>query len=208
VVGDLLFLFVSFLFAVWVVFFGGASRLEGTIKSGFLVHPSALNWSAAGIRLFVGLGWVGSVILWLLVTPSGCELLPDAEFAALETSLAVSIAEAKRNPSGHSADFRLVLTNRGHTTAKACLGPDRFVSYKAGSSGGIWGTAVDHSGCASEFTIQPGDAISWDEAREVPHLSQGRVTVQVIVQITNPRRCGSWGNCATFDLKSDHYEIP
>jgi hypothetical protein len=63
---DLLLLLAGSLFAGWVVFLGGASRLEDTIKSAFLVHPSAMDWSANGIRLYVGLGWLGSVIIWLL----------------------------------------------------------------------------------------------------------------------------------------------
>jgi uncharacterized membrane protein (DUF2068 family) len=62
---DLLFLSASLLFAAWVVVFGGAEQLEDTVKSAFLIHPSALNWSAAGIKLYAGFGWVGCVVLWL-----------------------------------------------------------------------------------------------------------------------------------------------
>jgi hypothetical protein len=50
--------------------------------------------------------------------------------------------------------------------------------------------------------------LSWDEALEVPRLSQGRVEVEVSVQIVNPRRCGGWGNCSSIDLKSNEFEIP
>lgn len=50
----------------WVVFLGGANWLEDTVTAAFVVHPAALNWSADGIRLYVGLGWLGSVVLWLL----------------------------------------------------------------------------------------------------------------------------------------------
>ena len=63
---DLLLLLASSLFAAWVVFLGGASRLEDTIKSAFLVNPSARDWSADGIRLWVGLGWLAAVVIWLL----------------------------------------------------------------------------------------------------------------------------------------------
>jgi hypothetical protein len=44
--------------------------------------------------------------------------------------------------------------------------------------------------------------MSWAETLEVPRLSQGRVEIEVGVQIVNPRRCGSWGNCAAIELKS------
>ncbi len=49
--------------------------------------------------------------------------------------------------------------------------------------------------------------MTWAETLEVPRLSEGRVQLQVDVQIVNPRRCGSWGNCAAFDLKSNQFEI-
>ena len=43
------------LFTAWVVFLGGAERLEGTIKSAFLIHSSALSWHAAGIKAYVAI---------------------------------------------------------------------------------------------------------------------------------------------------------
>jgi hypothetical protein len=137
----------------------------------------------------------------------GCELMPDREFAALEKALTVRIADAKRNPSGGSVDFSFEMTNRGSTIAKACLGPSRSVSYRLSSSSGTSSTFVDHPGCTREFTIQPGGVMSWAETLEVPRLSQGRIDLQVDIQIVNPRRCGSWGNCAAFDLKSNHFEL-
>jgi hypothetical protein len=81
------------------------------------------------------------------------------------------------------------------------------VSYKVASSSGISSTLVDHPGCTREFTIQSGGVMSWDETLVVPGLSQGRVEVEVSVQIVNPRRCGSWGNCAAIELKSNQFEI-
>ena len=153
---------------------------------------------------------LGSLLLFagLAVAVSGCELMPDPEFAALEKALTLSIVGAKRSASGGSVDFRFELTNRGSTSAKACLGPSRSVSYKVSSSIGTSSTFVDHPGCMREFTIQSGGAMSWDEALEVPRLSQGLVEVEVSVQIVNPRRCGGWGSCATTDLRSNEFEIP
>ena len=138
---------------------------------------------------------------------SGCEFMPDPEFAALESALTLRIVEAKRSASAGSVDFRFELRNRGSMSAKACFGPSRSVSYKASSSSATSGTFVDHPGCAREFTIQSGDEMSWDEAIEVPRLPHGRAEVEVSVQIVNPRRCGRWGICAAIDLKSNQFEI-
>jgi hypothetical protein len=134
--------------------------------------------------------------------------MPDPKFAALKGALTLSIVEAKRSESGASADFTFRLANRGSATAKACLGPSRSVSYKVASSSGISSRLVDHPGCTREFTIQPGGVMSWAETLEVPRLSEGRVEIEVSVQIVNPRRCGGWGNCAAFDLKANQVEIP
>jgi hypothetical protein len=39
-------------FWLWVVRWGGAEWLEGTLSSGFLVNIFAPRWSADGIKLF------------------------------------------------------------------------------------------------------------------------------------------------------------
>ena len=143
----------------------------------------------------------------LAAAVSGCEIMPDPEFGAMKEVLSLSIVEAERSESGASADFTFRLANRGSTTAKACLGPSRSVSYKVASTSGSSSSFVDHPGCTREFTIQPGGEMTWAETLEVPRLSDGRVQLQVDVQIVNPRRCGSWGNCPAFDLKSNQFEI-
>lgn len=152
----------------------------------------------------------GSLLLLagFAVAVFGCEIMPDREFAALEKALSLNISDATRNASGGSVDFGFELTNRGSTSAKACLGPSRSVSYKVASSSGTSSRFVDHPGCMREFTIQPGGVMSWAETLEVPRLSQSRVAVEVSVQVVNPRRCGGWGTCAAIDLKSNQFEIP
>lgn len=152
---------------------------------------------------------LGSLLLFagLAVGVSGCEILPDREFAALQKALTLNIPDAKRSASAESVDFSFELRNGGSTIAKACLGPSRSVSYKLASSSGTSSKFVDHPGCAREFTIQPGGVMSWAETLEVPRLSEGRVELEVDVQIVNPRRCGNWGNCAAFYLESNHFEL-
>jgi hypothetical protein len=62
----IIFHFLNFLFWLWVVFWGGADWLEGTLSSGFLIHIFAPRWSAEGIKLF---GWGTLIIdlIWFLV---------------------------------------------------------------------------------------------------------------------------------------------
>jgi hypothetical protein len=63
---ELVFFLAASLFAAWVVLFGGAFWLEDTITSAFLVDASAPLWSAAGIRLYVGLSWIVCALGWAL----------------------------------------------------------------------------------------------------------------------------------------------
>ena len=63
---DIVIFGVATVFAVWVVFLGGAEWLEGTIKSAFLLNANAASWHATGIKAYVAIMWVGS-LLWFLV---------------------------------------------------------------------------------------------------------------------------------------------
>jgi len=64
--GDWIVLAVASLFAGWVIFLDGAERLEGTIKSAFVIQALAPAWHAAGIKVYVAICWVGAVIWFLL----------------------------------------------------------------------------------------------------------------------------------------------
>ena len=142
----------------------------------------------------------------------GCELMPDPAFDALPEALALEIVDAKLSASGRSIDFSFELANRGTAIAKACLGPSRSVDYhvdhEGGSEGGIMINSVDHPGCSRQFAIETGGALSWAETIVIRDLRQGRLEVKVKIQITNPNRCGGWGNCSAFDVTSNTVEIP
>lgn len=144
----------------------------------------------------------------ITVALSGCEIVPDREFSALKDTLTLSIVAAERRESGESVDFTFILRNRGSRPALACLGPARSVSYEVASSSGVSFSFVNHPACMREFTIQPGREMTWAETLEVPQLPEGRVQLQIDVQIMNSQRCGGWVKCATFDLKSNEFEIP
>ena len=60
----------------WVLFLGGAEKLEGTLASGFLIDAFAPRWSAAGIKLFAALTWAAAGV-WFLVGL----FVPEVRFA-------------------------------------------------------------------------------------------------------------------------------
>lgn len=53
------------LFWSWILFWGGAEWLEGSLFSALLVSSRAPEWSAAGIRIFAAGAWLCELI-WFL----------------------------------------------------------------------------------------------------------------------------------------------
>jgi hypothetical protein len=57
---------VTSLFWCWIIFWGGAEVLEGTVASLFLISSFAWRWSADGIRLFAWCSWIASGFWFVL----------------------------------------------------------------------------------------------------------------------------------------------
>jgi hypothetical protein len=55
----------NFLFWAWVIWWGGAEWLEGTLTSAFLVSWLAPTWTADGIRLFAWLSLLVSLVAFI-----------------------------------------------------------------------------------------------------------------------------------------------
>ena len=57
---------INSLVVYWVVFRGGAERLEGSFLAALFLHSLAPRWSADGLKVFAGLSWIVSAI-WFVV---------------------------------------------------------------------------------------------------------------------------------------------
>jgi len=57
---------IKFSFLYWVLFKGGAQKLQGTFRSGFLFHVLAPRWSVDGIKIFAWLTLIGSLIVFII----------------------------------------------------------------------------------------------------------------------------------------------
>jgi hypothetical protein len=147
-----------------------------------------------------------ALLAWVLAA-SGCDRLPDRQFARIGDSLKLKIAKVTRSESGTSAEFVLTMTNSGPRAVNACLGPSRNVSVDTSGPQASTFNSIDHPGCVREFTLEPGRDMTWSEVIDVPHLSETRVDVEVDVEVVNPRRCGGWG-CTSTDIRSNKQRIP
>lgn len=146
-------------------------------------------------------------ILALAIAASGCDWLPDPQFARVGDSLKLKIVKVSRSASGTSAEFVFTVSNGGRHAVNACLGPSRSVSVETSGPQATSFTFVNHPGCMREFTLEPGRDMTWSEVIDVPHLSETRVNVEVDVEVVNPRRCGGAG-CRSTRLKSNKQTIP
>ena len=63
--GEMVLFILATAFVAWIVYFGGAEWLEGTITSAFVIDPSAPLWSAAGIKLYTVVTWIVALLSWL-----------------------------------------------------------------------------------------------------------------------------------------------
>jgi len=58
---QILTLAASTAFAAWLIFFGGAERLEGSFGSAFVFHPLAPTASASILKLLALVAWLASL---------------------------------------------------------------------------------------------------------------------------------------------------
>jgi hypothetical protein len=60
------FFFFEVLFWLWIIRWGGAEWLEGTLTSGFIISYFAPTWRAEGIKLF---GWLSLIFstIWFVI---------------------------------------------------------------------------------------------------------------------------------------------
>jgi hypothetical protein len=63
------------LFWCWLLFWGGADRLEGSFLAGLLFYSRAPEWTADGIKLFAFLTWVCQGV-WFVVGLLSPEVRP------------------------------------------------------------------------------------------------------------------------------------
>jgi hypothetical protein len=54
------------LFWAWILFWGGAERLEGTLLSGILLWCQAPTWSTTAIKVFAAGSWAIQAV-WFVI---------------------------------------------------------------------------------------------------------------------------------------------
>lgn len=97
--------------------------------------------------------------------------------------------------AGEETPLRFRVQNSGRRSIDACVGPSRNVRIvpESDTDGnepiGISEHVVDHPGCQQRFRLAPGAHFEWNETTKVPGIVFGHASLEVDVQIVDPRHC-------------------
>lgn len=102
---------------------------------------------------------------------------------------------------GEEIPLRFRVQNSGRRSIDACVGLSRYVSIvpENDTDGneplGISAFVVDHPGCQQRFRLAPGGHFEWNETTTLPGIVFGFATLEVDVQIVDPRHCHRFVGC-------------
>ena len=123
--------------------------------------------------------------------------LPSRFREALSVALAIPPIVAV----GQETPLRFRLQNSGLHRIDACVGPARNVRIVPDNDTDgnepipVSDSSIDHPGCQHRFRLAPGAHYEWNETTRVPGIVFGPVTLEIDVQIFDPRSCSPVG-CA------------
>jgi hypothetical protein len=102
---------------------------------------------------------------------------------------------------GEETPLRFRVQNSGRRPIDACVGLSRNIRIVPDNDTdgnepiGVSAEVVDHPGCRQRFRIAPGAHFEWNETTRVPGIVYGPASLEVDVQIVDPRHCHPFQGC-------------
>jgi hypothetical protein len=96
---------------------------------------------------------------------------------------------------GKETPLRFRVRNSGRRSMDACVGPSRNVRIVPDNDTdgneplGVSAHVVDRPGCQQRFRLAPGAYFEWNETTNLPGIVLGPASLEVDVQIVDPRHC-------------------
>jgi hypothetical protein len=96
---------------------------------------------------------------------------------------------------GKETPLRFRVHNSGRRSMDACVGPSRNVRIVPDNDTdgneplGVSAHVVDRPGCQQRFRLAPGAYFEWNETTNLPGIVLGPASLEVDVQIVDPRHC-------------------
>lgn len=141
------------------------------------------------------------VIGALASTGGACVSTYDAQLELYEQALQLTIETLELPMDAPEVEFSLRIANRGAQIVDACLGWSRAVSIQSEGRGGTSSRSVDHPGCVTPFSLEPGGELAWVEALKAPVASPGPARLEITIEVLNPKRCDAFG-CSSTKLRA------
>ena len=140
----------------------------------------------------------GLVLASIAICSSGCATRSEQAHLVLSQvreALAVSLVVPSTVVVGQDTPLRFRVQNSGRRRIDACVGWARNVRIvpENDTDGNepvpVSSTYADHPGCQHRFRLAPGAHYEWNETTKVPGIVFGPVTLEIDVQIVDPRHC-------------------
>ena len=115
--------------------------------------------------------------------------------------LTLSVAVPPNVVVGSEIPLRFRVQNSGQRAIDACVGPARNVRIIPDNDTdgnepiGISEDIVERPVCQQRFRLAAGAHFEWNETTKVPGIVRGPVSLEVDVQIVDPRRCDTSLGC-------------
>jgi hypothetical protein len=132
------------------------------------------------------------------ICSSGCAARSEQARRVLSQfreALTLSLVIPPKVSVGQDVALRFRVQNSGPRTLDACVGPSRNVRIVPDNDTdgneplGVSSDVVDHPGCQQRFRLVPGAHFEWNETTKVTGLLRGPVSLEMDVQIVDPRHC-------------------
>jgi hypothetical protein len=140
----------------------------------------------------------------IAICSSGCATRPEQARRVLSQfreALTLSLVIPSSVVVGEEIPLRFRVQNSGRRPIDACVGLSRNVRIVPDNDTdgnepiGISAHVVDHPGCQQRFRIAPGAHFEWNETTSVPGIVVGPASLEVDVQIVDPRHCQPSSGC-------------
>jgi hypothetical protein len=140
----------------------------------------------------------------LAVCSSGCASRSEQArrvVSQFREALTLSLVVPSIVVVGQETPLRLRVQNSGRRAIDACVGVSRNLRIVPDNDTdgnepiGISADVVDHPGCQQRFRLAPGAHFEWNETTRLPGIVFGPASLEVDVQIVDPRHCHASVGC-------------
>jgi hypothetical protein len=148
-------------------------------------------------------------LAFIAICSSGCASRSEQASRVLSQfreALTLSLVIPSAVAVGEETPLRFRVQNSGRRPIDACVGVARNVRVVPDNDTdgnepiGVSARFVNHPGCQQRFRLAPGAHFEWNETTGVSGIVRGPASLEVDVQIVDPRHCHQFLGCPDMML--------